>query len=134
MNYADKPPMNYADKLRLFADWLDGRPELLEQLPHWDFPGGSIYTDDKELFGSLVRWMGSFDKSGYNGVVTAAHVSKTGDGGHIFRFSINLTGACEARAKLDDGKPVMRRKKKYVETDEWEPEQEWICPESFLNL
>jgi hypothetical protein len=141
--------VDICDKLRSFAEYLDERPKLKARLaaetPNFYI---SLWCDDddkrqaasvKAEFAELCREMGSLTKAGHNGVVSASHVAKDETDPHgwsrKYRVDVSLSGACKRREKLDDeGLPVMKKRSKYVETNEWEPEYEWDCPQSFLNL
>ena len=54
--------MNYSDKLRQLADYLDERPELLDRLTEWDYPYVSVVARDAVEFGQLVSIMGEGEK------------------------------------------------------------------------
>lgn len=123
--------MNYAEKLRAFADYLDEHPVVAERM-EGRYCNPSIYTfaEDWEQFQGIIRDLDGFTKSGYNGSLSARHEEQTEDGEMIFTVLVSVSGACEAKPKLDeDGQPVMRRVMKQVPTDELEQEMEWKCPD-----
>lgn len=132
--------MNYADKLRELAGWLDAHPKWANNLSH-EYPRISVYLGDEggKLFAELIRDMGTADKHGYGGTLSAYHWEnrKRVDGSEetIYALGVHLSGVCEKVPKVDDdGNPIMVPKKVTTTTDEMEPEYEWRCPESFLAL
>lgn len=123
--------MNYVQKLRAFANYLEDKPELVERLGYWDYPSESIWAKDWEDFQELVKHLRGYEKSGYSGTLSAQHSVKDQDTetGRVFIMTIHVGDVCEKVAKVDeDGEPVMQAKSKYVETDELVPVYEYKCP------
>ena len=137
--------MNYADKLSSFAAWLRKRPDLLGAISDWEYPSMYLYFNERraEDFSNLCKAMGSFEKDGRDGEIRAIVEKKITNedddfGGTKFRMVLALSGACERIEKTDPetGEVITRPVKRYtmVDTGETEPEYEWKCPDSFLNL
>ena len=130
--------MNYSDKLRALAAYLDSHPTVAENITEWENPSLYIHANDKEDFSAIVRSMGNARKAGNYGTVTATHVVKDGPGKYdptAYSVTVALSGACERVPVLnEDGTPKVKPVVRTVETDEMEPVTEWHCPESFLNL
>lgn len=130
--------MNYSEKLRDLADWLDRHPEIRDEY-NWNCPRVNVYLgkDRKEDFSKLVRSMGNVTKDGYAGQISAEYVQRDIDDEYerVFAVEVSISGVCErVQATNEDGTPKVTVKRAYVETDETEPVYEWHCPESFLNL
>ena len=135
--------MLYSQKLRLLASWLEDHPDIDErESTYWNYPSIWISAgEDATEFGNLCRSMGEFEKrrSSWSDSIEAVHAPET-DNDRIFRVTIALTGACQKVPVLDEnGSPVTRKvtREVAVETREEvteEPEYEWKCPDSWLNL
>lgn len=133
--------ISYSEKLRSLATWLDEHPTVAAELnDQYEYPTVAVYVyeDDSaeetkfERFQSFVRTLGSFEKSGYGGALTADHFGRQDDT-TLFRVSVTTSGVCERIEKTDDsGAPVMQKKRTYVESDELEPVYEWKCPDSWI--
>lgn len=122
--------MNYQDKLRTFADFLDAHPTLAERMVGtYEYPSNSVYVTEWEEFQEVIGDMGGFEKGAGGGQLSARHTHEDEDGNVLFYISVTVSGVCELVPKVDDeGMPVMRKKTKYVETDEYEQEMEYNCP------
>ena len=137
--------ISYAQKLRYLANWLDQHPTIArELLGVYEYPTVLIYVyeDDgednkEEKFKEAVRTMGSFEKDGYAGQLTAKHTEWRDELNHeerLFSVSVSVGGLCERIPKLnEDGSPVMTAKKVYQDTGELEPVYEFKCPDSWLS-
>jgi len=138
--------MRYSTKLRHELAWLEDHPEFDEKLSdnRYEYPTVSIWLadDDTSEFSRLCKAMGSFEKSGHYGTLTAM-VRPEADGEIIFAVRVSIDGQCEKRPKVDEnGFPVTRKTTKTVTVTEpvtevqevEEPEYEWKCPDSFLSL
>lgn len=124
--------MRYAEKLRRFADYLDRHPALADRMDRkYNYPVNSCYASDWEDFQGLVSDLGGYEKDGYSGQLVARHYGKEPESGEtMYYVSVSVADVCEAKPKVDEnGQPVMKRKQKYVETDELEQVVEWVCPE-----
>lgn len=123
--------MSYQDKLRAFADYLDQHPVAAAKMSgEYDMPSTYIYCDEWEDFQEVIKDLDGYEKSGWNGNLTARHKENGPDGYPAFQLSVTISGVCEVRPKVDeDGQPVMRRKTVQVETDEWVQENEYHCPQ-----
>lgn len=127
--------MNYSDKLRTFADYLDARPVLAEKLEgRYNYPSEYIYAENWEEFQTLITELGGFEKSGYAGSLEAVHREKIRDENdeqdEIFYVRVGVSGVCTITPKVDDeGNPVMKPKRVYVDTDEMVQEMEYNCPD-----
>lgn len=136
--------MNYAQKLRAFARWLDQHPAVLDAIDDWDRPSVYLYYGEKdtETFSAICRGMGTFDKHGSDGTIRAIvdrKVTSQDDayGTSKFRLVVELSGACQRVEKRDENGDIVTRpvvKYEHVPTGEMEPVYEWKCPDSFLNL
>jgi hypothetical protein len=121
--------MNYQDKLRAFARYLDNHPVLAEKLSVYEYPSIYVYAADWADFQSVIGDLDGYEKDGHGGSLTARHIDKD-DEGNLFRVSVVVSGVCEVKPKVDEGgQPVMRRKLKTIELDEFEQENEYVCPE-----
>ena len=124
--------MNYPDKLRALADYLESRPALAETFTNWDEPRETIYARDWDHFQELIGELGGFEKDGYGGQLTAKHVENEEEAEkycHTFAVTVYVSNACEQVPKVDeDGMPVMKKKRITIDTDEVEQEVEWKCP------
>jgi hypothetical protein len=129
--------MNYADKMRRFADYLDDRPELRDMISSYSDPSISLYVDDWESFQATIRHLDGYVKDGYGGSLTAVHreyVDSTDKWDYVFTMSVSVSEVCEATPKLDEnGEPVLRVKRKTVDTDEYEPVMEYKCPKVWTD-
>jgi hypothetical protein len=126
--------ITHSDKLRWLASYLDTHPALAELTGKWDYPTLWLSVEDMEKFQEVIKTMGGFEKSGSMGTLTARHRKETTDGTVIYSVSVNVSGVCEAVPKVDnDGQPVLRKKRTYVETDEYEQEIEYKCPEVWTS-
>jgi hypothetical protein len=123
--------MNYQDKLRTFADYLDRHPVLAQKLEgQYEYPSEFVYCIDWEDFQVVIADMGGFTKNGYGGSLEAGHTEKDEDDGYIFRLRATVSGVCTLTPKVDEeGNPVMKKKSRYVETDELEQDTEYSCPD-----
>lgn len=121
--------MDYADKLRALADYLDDHPLIAaERSSHWDYPSMYVYASDWDHFQDLILHLDGFEKTGSNGSLTATHREREVEE-VLFRVDVMVSGVCEARPKLDDdGKPVTRKKRVFVDIDEEEVVMEYDCP------
>lgn len=96
--------MNYADKLRRFAEWLDQHPDFLEMVSEYDHPSLAFYysQESKEQFGKMVAAIGSGDKSRYNDKITFRHDEKAdpdsdGYSPRVFGIVVSISGVCEKK-------------------------------------
>jgi hypothetical protein len=102
--------MSYSDKLRRFADYLDGHPRIAGMVGDaYDYPTLHLYAEDWQHFQTLIAHMGGYVKSGYGGSLTAQHREQDDDGGRTFAVYISVSGVCERREKLDDDGNVVTR-------------------------
>ena len=122
--------MLYSEKLRQLADYLDDKPELLNEMNgEWDYPSVYIIAEDYDRFQELIRDLDGFEKSGYSGNLYATHELR-----HVFSVQVAVSGVCEATPKLDDdGNPVMRHIEARVQEAEDVPVMEYKCPDSWLS-
>lgn len=124
--------MTYADKLRKFADYLERHPTILARMDgRYNYPVNAVYADGWDDFQELVKDLGGFEKSGYSGNLQAQHHGRDSETDEIMYYvSVTVSGVCEAKPKIDEnGEPVMKRKYVYTETDEFEQDTEWVCPQ-----
>ena len=127
--------MDYQTKLRAFADYLDERPALAEKLAsRYNYPSEYIYAEDWEEFKALCKDLGGFDKSGYGGSLEAVHRERLSNNDDLsedlFYIRVGVSGVCTITPKVDeDGNPVMRPKRVYMDTGEMEQEMEYSCPD-----
>lgn len=120
--------MNYSDKLRAFADYIDAHPVLAGRLGKYDHPTVYLYADDWSDFQTLIADLDGYDKDGYGGSLTATH-QELSDSDITFKACVTVSGVCEKVPKLDeDGAPVMVPKRTTVLSDELEPVYDWQCP------
>lgn len=117
--------MNYSDKLRTLADWLERHPEVERELK-FDRPTIWAVASDKEDFGRICRSLGSYRKGGYPGTLEAiVEVDENGEG--IYRVTVSHSGSCE---RIPTGKTKVIPARKAMEV----PEYEYKCPDSWLSL
>jgi len=138
--------MRYSQELRQLAAFLEDKPELEEKLSgYWEYPSVTIWLGEEEKaeFSRLCRVLGTFEKSGSYGTLTAMVRPEIDGEGPIFSVRVCIDGQCEKRQKVDEkGFPITRKTTKTVTIAEpvtevqevEEPEYEWKCPESFLSL
>jgi len=133
----------YSDAVLELATFLKNHPDIDDKLTsRWDYPSASIWLSDGDTaeFGRLCRALGDFQKSGYNGQLTARYAPEDEEGDRIFSLSVNVSGACERTPKVDEnGNVVTRTVTRTVpvetkEVEEEEVEYEYNCPDSFLAL
>lgn len=129
--------MNYQDKLRRFADYLDDHPGI--PINDWDSPNVWVTTKDAASFGTVCKAMGDFTKNSYEGMLEAAHTEVSDDGPTVFTLRVTVSGVCK---KVETGEVKTRKvhiPKGAVQNadEEWEisePVATYDCPDSFLNL
>ena len=95
--------MNYAEKLRRYADWLDSHPKVLEEIGEFDTPFTYLYFSEegKERFSALASEMGRGDKDRWNDELSFTYQEREGDpdfGDRIFGVRLTITGVCEKKA------------------------------------
>lgn len=137
--------MSYADKLRKLADWLDEHDIYASMVDgEWDYPSLAVYAEDAVQFGTIVGNMGKVDKDGWNGTLSAEHISRPNPhAGCDFRVAVSVSDVCEARV-TDQTKvrrihlPVVPDGARWnADGNCWEvdePVVEYDCPKSFLGL
>lgn len=122
--------MNYSDKLRTMADYLDKHPEIQAQLTSWDCPHLYVSVADAEDFGRICRSLGDFRKGGYPGTLEAiVEVNEDTDTKteSIWRLDVSHSGSCE---RIPTGKTKVIPASEAREV----PEYEYRCPDSWLSL
>ena len=125
--------MNYAEKLRALADYLDEHPTLRDRFSSYSEPRERIYANDWDDFQSLIVHLDGFQKDGYGGSLEATHKESDPEDDNRYNYAFVVTVAvsevCEMVPKVDEnGEPVMREKKEFVPTGEYEPVMEYKCP------
>ena len=131
--------MNYSDKLRQLADYLDERPELLDRLTEWDYPYVSVVARDAVEFGQLVSIMGEGEKRREGDglcfqvrpVATPYEV--------IYGITAWVTGVCKRKPTGRKTQRKVHVPKDAIQTEDgaWiveDEEYEYECPPSFLGL
>jgi hypothetical protein len=124
--------MSYQAKLRAFADYLDDHPVIASRLvdDYYTHPRASIYCENWDDFQSVISALGGYEKHGYGGSIEAVHKAEDTDGATIYKVDVNVSNVCVRTPKTDEnGNPVMRKVRQYVETDDYEQEYEWSCPD-----
>lgn len=132
--------MNYSDKLRQLADYLDERPKLLARMStRYDYPHATAFAEDAIDFGRLTQSMGSGDKGRSGESLYFGYQECAEDGERIFSVTAWVSGVCERKPT---GRKIERKihvPEDAVQTDDgaWiveDDEYEYECPPSFLAL